>query len=334
MKENTKIAIIGLGGVAQLVHLPILSKINSVDIVAVSEINKTRLKTVAEKFSIKNKYTDFTKMLSEIEFDAAIISTPTNTHKDIAVECLKHGKHLLIEKPIALNYEETKIIDDTAKKYKCNVMVGMNFRFRPDSMLLKSLINSGELGELFYIKCGWTRKQSSQQNWFTRKSSAGGGVLLDLGIVLLDTALWLLDFPKVKNVTAQNYNHNTQNIEDSSVGFIRFNNSSILNYEVSWSFHDETDKFKLTAFGTEGTGHLNPLRAYKKLATTRVDYTLNTGSPSKNLFKKSYENELKHFIGILKGSNKLISSSEEALLRMKLVENLYESAKIKSEVNF
>jgi predicted dehydrogenase len=116
LKENTKIAIIGLGGVAQLVHLPILSKINSVDIVAVSEINKTRLKTVAEKFSIKNKYTDFTKMLSEIEFDAAIISTPTNTHKDIAVECLKHGKHLLIEKPIALNYEETKIIDDTAKK--------------------------------------------------------------------------------------------------------------------------------------------------------------------------------------------------------------------------
>jgi predicted dehydrogenase len=84
----------------------------------------------------------------------------------------------------------------------------------------------------------------------------------------------------------------------------------------------------------KGLGILNPLRAYKKLATTRVDYTLNTGSPSKNLFKKSYENELKHFIGILKGSNKLISSSEEALLRMKLVENLYESAKIKSEVNF
>jgi predicted dehydrogenase len=334
LKENTKIVVIGLGGVAQLVHLPILSNISSVDIVAVSELNKTRLKTVADKFNIKERFTDFTKMLEQVEFDAAIISTPTNTHRDIAVECLKNNKHVLIEKPIALNYEEAKVIDDTAKKYKRHAMVGMNFRFRPDSMMLKSLVNSGELGDLFYIKCGWTRKQSSQQNWFTRKSSAGGGVLLDLGIVLIDTALWLLDFPQVKNVTAQNFNHSIQNIEDSSLGFIRFNNSAIINYEVSWSFHEETDKFKLTAFGTEGTGHLNPLKAYKKLATTKIDYTLNSGAQTKNLFKKSYENELKHFIGAINSSSKLISTSEEALLRMKLVENIYKSAKNKSEINF
>ncbi len=334
MKENTKIAVIGLGGVAQLVHLPILSKINSVDIVAVSELSKTRLNTVAEKFNIKERFTDYTEMLEKIDFDAAIISTPTNTHKEIAVECLKNKKHVLIEKPIALNYKEAKEIDDAAKKNNCNAMVGMNFRFRPDSMLLKSLINSGELGELFYIKCGWARKQSSEQKWFQKRSLAGGGVLFDLGIVLLDTALWLLDYPKIKNASAQNYFHDQQSIEDTSVGFIRFNNSSVLNYEVSWSVHDETDSFRLAAYGTGGTGHLNPLKAYKKVASSRVDYTLGSGAQTKNLYKKSYENELKHFIGAIKGSNPLISSSEEALSRMKLVENLYQSAKNKSEINF
>jgi predicted dehydrogenase len=334
LKENTKIVVIGLGGVAQLVHLPILSKINSVDIVAVSELNKTRLKTVAEKFNIKERFTDYTEMLEKVDFDAAIISTPTNTHKDIAVECLKNKKHVLIEKPIALNYKEAKEIDDAAKKNKCKAMVGMNFRFRPDSMLLKSLINSGELGELFYIKCGWARKQSSEQKWFQKRSSAGGGVLFDLGIVLLDTALWLLDYPKIKNASAQNYFHDQQSMEDTSVGFIRFNNSSVLNYEVSWSVHDETDSFRLAAYGTEGTGHLNPLKAYKKVASSRIDYTLGSGTQTKNLYKKSYENELKHFIGAIKGSNPLISSSEEALSRMKLVENLYQSATNKSEINF
>lgn len=334
MEENTKIAVIGLGGVAQLVHLPILSKIKSVDIVAVSELNKTRLHTVAEKFNIKEQFTNYSDMLKNVDFDAVIISTPTNTHKDIAVECLNNNKHVLIEKPIALNYQETKDIDDAAKKNKCHAMVGMNFRFRPDTMLLKSLINSGELGEMFYIKCGWTRKQSSEQKWFNKKNLAGGGVLLDLGIVMLDTALWLLDYPKVKTVSAQNFSHKQQAVEDSSVGFIRFNNSSILNYEVSWSFHDETDSFKLAALGTEGTGHLNPLRAYKKVASTRVDYTIGSGSQTKNLFKKSYENELKHFIGTIKGSNPIISSSEEALSRMKMVEGLYESAKTKSEIVF
>ncbi|MCB9206211.1 MAG: Gfo/Idh/MocA family oxidoreductase [Ignavibacteriales bacterium] len=313
--------------------MPILSKINSVDIAAVSEINKTRLNTVAEKFNIKNKFTSISEMIEKVDFDAAIISTPTNTHKDIAVELLNNKKHVLIEKPIALNYQEAKEIDDAAKKNKTIAMVGMNFRFRPDTMLLKSLINSGELGELFYIKCGWTRKQSSEQKWFNKKSLAGGGVLLDLGIVLLDTALWLLDFPKVKNVTAQNYFHAQQSIEDSSVGFIRFNNSSVINFEVSWSFHDEHDSFKLAAFGTEGTGQLNPLRAYKKVASSRVDYTASTNAQTKNLFKKSYENELKHFVGAINGSNQVISSSEEALSRMKLVESLYESAKSKSEVS-
>ena len=172
MKNNTKIGVIGLGGVAQLVHLPILSKINSVEIAAVSELNKTRLKSVADKFSVKERFDDFTEMLDKVDLDAVIISTPTNTHKDIAVECLKQNKHVLIEKPVALNYEEAKQIDDAAKKNKCNAMVGMNFRFRPDAMLLKSLINSGELGDLFYIKCGWARKKSSEQKWFNKKNLA------------------------------------------------------------------------------------------------------------------------------------------------------------------
>jgi predicted dehydrogenase len=207
VKPKTKIGIIGLGSIAQLVHLPILSKINSVEIAAVAEVSKNRLKSVAEKFNVKNRFTDYSKMLNETDLDAVIITTPTNTHKKIAIECLKKGKHLLIEKPIALNFDETKEINEEAKRQKKNVMVGMNFRFRPDTMMLKSLINSGELGDIFYLRCGWTRKQSSQQQWFNKKSLAGGGVVLDLGIVLLDTALWLYDYPKVKSVTAQNYKH-------------------------------------------------------------------------------------------------------------------------------
>ncbi len=71
-------------------------------------------------------------------------------------------------------------------------MVGMNLRYRPDTMLLRSFINSNEIGEPFYIKCGWIRKQSSSEKWFTKKEESGGGVIIDLGIHLLDLALWLL----------------------------------------------------------------------------------------------------------------------------------------------
>lgn len=332
MKEKIKVVLIGSGSVAQLVHLPILSKINLVEIAGLCEINKSRLNNLADKFNIKNRFTDYEEMLEKLDFDAAIISTPTNTHKNIAVECLKYGKDILIEKPVALNFQETKEINEAANKYKKNVMVGMNFRFRPDTMLLKSLISSGELGEIFYVKCGWTRPQSSSQKWFTNKSLSGGGVLLDLGIVLLDTALWLLDYPKIKTSSAQNFYHLTQPLEDSSIGFIRLANSSVIHYEASWAVQDETNTFKLASFGTQGTGHLNPLRAYKKIASTKVDLTINPFSQVKSLFNKSYENEIKHFIGVVRDSIPIISSIDEALSIMKLIENLYISAKNKTEV--
>ncbi|HET54941.1 MAG TPA: Gfo/Idh/MocA family oxidoreductase [Ignavibacteria bacterium] len=331
MKEVTKFAVVGLGGIAQLIHLPILSKLKDVEIVSLAEINKNRLNTVSEKFGIKNTFTDYKELIEKSEFDAAIIATPTNTHHDIAIDFLKAGKDLLIEKPIALNYEEARRINDTAKKYSCKVMVGMNLRFRPDAMLLKSIINSGELGDIFYIKCGWLRKQSSEQKWFFKKNEAGGGVILDLGINLLDLSLWLIDFPGIQSVSVQNFHHNTKNVEDSAVGFIRSKNGTVINFDVSWSLHSESDGFNLTAFGSEGTAHLNPLNAYRRIDSIQIDLT-TPSSGKKDLFKKSYENELKHFIGAINGINPILSSSDDALKRMKLVEVLYKSAQQNKEI--
>ncbi len=331
MKE-TKIGIIGLGGVAQLVHLPILTKLKNVKVEAVAEVNKNRLKTVAENFHIKNRFTDYKKMLNEVELDAVIVATPTKSHSEIAIEVMKNGLDVMIEKPIAVNYLEAKKIDDAAKKYKRKAIVGMNFRYRPDAMLLKSLINSGEIGEPFYVRCGWTRKQSSSQKWIQRRKEAGGGVLFDLGIVLLDLGIWLIDYPPIKSVSAQTFSHKVKGVEDSAVGFIRFKNSAVMNFEVSWSLHSEKDSFNLTVFGTEGTGHLNPFRAYKKIESTRIDYTPSSTANSKNLFKKSYENELKYFISVIQGSANILSSSSEALTRMKLLESLYESAASQKEI--
>ena len=330
--KKTNIAVVGLGGIAQLVHLPILSKLNSVNIVAVSEVNKNRLKTVGNKFNVSNQYSDYKKMLAENDIDAVIIATPTKSHLEVSLEAIKAGKHILIEKPIAVNYEEAKKINDAAKKDKVKAMVGMNFRFRPDAMLLKSLINSNELGDLFYIRCGWSRKQSSEEKWFRKKTESGGGVLIDLGIMLLDLGIWFLDYPPVKSVSVQTYSHKVKGVEDSAVGFLRFKNGSVINFEVSWSLHSEKDSFNLTAFGTEGTGHLNPFRAYKRVDSARIDYTPTGSANTKNLYKKSYENELKHFISSVRGNTPLLSSSEEAVTRMKLLEAIYESAEKEKEI--
>ncbi len=330
--NKTKVGIIGLGGIAQLVHLPNLVKMNNVMVSAVAEVKKSRLDTIADKFNIQERYTNYSDLLEKSDCDAVIIATPTHTHKDIAIECLKAKKDVLVEKPLARSYEDAKPIIDAAKKNKRQIMVGMNLRFRPDAMILRSLINSGEIGSPFYIKCGWIRRQSSSEKWFTKREESGGGVIIDLSILLLDLSLWLLDYPPVETVTTQSFYHNTKNVEDTSVSFLRCKNQELISLETSWSLPLEKDIFYLTVYGSKGNASLNPFRVSKKIDENFVDLTPSQVENSLTLFKKSYQNELKSFIGAVRGLNPVFSSGDEALSRMKVIDAMYESAAKKSEI--
>jgi len=330
--EKTKIGIIGLGGIAQLVHLPNLTKMNNAVVTSVAEINKNRLNTIADKFNIQERYTDYNELLEKSDVEAIVVATPTSTHKEVAIACLKAKKDVLVEKPLARTYDEAKPIVDAAKKSKKKIMVGMNLRYRPDAMLLRSIFSSGEIGDPFYVKCSWVRRQSSVQKWFTVKEKSGGGVIIDLSISLLDLSLWLLDYPPVESVTAQCFYQNTKNVEDTALSFLRCKNSSVINIETSWSLQVEKDIFNLIVYGTKGTASLNPFRIYKKIEDQFIDLTPPQSESALAAFKKSYQNELKSFIGAVRGLNPVFSSGDEALSRMKVVDAMYQSAKQKTEI--
>ena len=332
---NVKIGIIGLGGIAQLAHLPLLKQISNAEIAAVSDIKKTQLKNVADKFGVKNRFTDYREMLEKVPLDAVIIATPTDTHYEIAIDCLNAGKHILVEKPVTRNFDEALSIRKLAAEKGKLVMVGMNLRFRPDAMLMKSLLGSKELGEIFYIRGTWIRKRSSTSNWLMAKEKAGGGVLMDLGVPLLDLTSWLLEYPEIKKVSVQNFMHRTETVEDSSVGMLRLDNKRIISFEVSWSLNSEIDKLGLDFFGTHGTAHLNPLNAYKIIGEEKIDITPYAPTlKGFEIYVKSYENELKHFIAAVQGLIGIVSSIDSALHRMKLIEALYKSAEIGSEIEY
>jgi predicted dehydrogenase len=330
---KTKIAVIGLGGVAQLVHLPVLSKFNNAEVKAVAEINKNRLNTIADKFSIKERYTDYNELLEKADVDAVIIATPTSTHKQVAIDCLRAKKDILVEKPLARSYNEAKPIVDAAKKNKKKIMVGMNLRFRPDAMILKSILNSEEIGTPFYVKCSWIRRQSSNEKWFTSSTESGGGVIIDLGILLLDLSLWLLDYPPVETVSTQNFYLTTKTVEDTSVNLIRCHNRSVINLETSWSLPLDKDLFSLHVYCTKGNASINPFRVTKKVQDQFIDLTPAQSGSTLSLFKKSYLNELKSFVGAVRGLNPVLSSGEEALQRMQILDAMYKSAESKSEMS-
>jgi predicted dehydrogenase len=330
--EKTKVAVIGLGGIAQLVHLPNLAKMSNVNVISVAEINRGRLNTIADKFNVKERYTNYNELLEKSDVDAVIIATPTSAHKEMAVASLKAKKDVLVEKPLARTHTEGKTMIDAAKKNKKKIMVGMNLRYRPDAMILRSILGAGEIGDPFYVKCGWIRRQSSAQKWFTKKEESGGGVIVDLGISLLDLSLWLLDYPAVTSVSTQCYSQNTKNVEDTALSFLRCKNSSSISIETSWSLPVEKDIFYLTIYGTKGAASLSPFRIYKKIDSQFIDLAPTQSESPMSAFKKSYLNELKSFMGAVRGLNPIFSSGEQSLLRLKIIDAMYQSTKQKTEI--
>ncbi len=328
-----KLGIVGLGWIAQVFHLPILSKLTDVEIACVCDRDKTRARALAEKYGISRYYTSYEQMLASEDLHAVDICTSTDAHKEIAIASLESKKDVFVEKPIARKLEEAVAIAESVKKNKRKLMVGMNHRFRPDTMMLRSFIDNSELGKIFYAKAGWLKKPSSESLWFQQKEMSGGGVFLDMGIVMLDLALWMTGYPEVQRVNAMNYNHKTK-VEDSSVVYLTMKNGATITIEVSWNFHIENELYYCNIYGEQGSGKINPLMIHKEMHGNVVNVTPVKTDTSQNALKKSYENELKHFAGSLRGIHPVISTAQEAVQRMKIVDAIYKSATRGKEISF
>ena len=333
--EKIKVAIAGLGGITQIMHLPILEKAKDAEIVAICDKEFNKVKNLLRKKNLAKGYRDVDTMLSENpEIDAVIIATRTDNHTETAIKCLEAGKHVFVEKPIAINAAEAKKIVNVAEKSGKHLMVGMNNRFRTDSMLQRNFVKGKELGEIFYVKTGWLKQQSSDQKWFTEMDKAGGGVVMDNGIVMLDLGMWMLGFPEVKSVSSVNYKHNSKTVEDSNFTFVKFKNGACLTIEVSWSFLRSGEFFYCNVFGTNGSATINPLRISKMVNQQVFDITPKNIKVAPASYRSSFETELNYFIGAVKGTHQPISTGKEALAVMEVIDAVYKSAKAGKEIIF
>ena len=263
--EKIRLGVVGLGWVSQVFPLPVLTRCEDVEIVSVCDRDRSRAKMIAERFGIPRYYGDYEQMLEKEDLDSIDVCTSTDAHLAMTLAALKAGKNVFVEKPIARRYTEAAQMADAARENKKILMVGMNNRFRPDTMILKSFIEKGELGKIFYTKSGWLRKLSTANRWMTQKDKSGGGVFFDLGIVMLDLILWMLGFVPVERVNAKMYMHKTKSVEDSCIVFLEMKYGTAAVLEVSWSLQSAQDFFYCEFFGSEGSAMINPLRIHKQL---------------------------------------------------------------------
>jgi predicted dehydrogenase len=335
--DKVKVGVIGLGNIAQVTHLPQLSKIENAELVAFCDMEFQRAKLLGERYKVKHVFKDYNELLAMPGLDAVVIATPTNTHKEIATAAIKSKKHCLVEKPLARTAKEAKEILDALNKSDVKMMVGMNQRFRPDAMVLKGFIENGEIGDVFFVKCGWLKKNPVDRQWKSQKSVSGGGVFLDLGIMVLDLAMWILNFPEPHSVSAVNFERDSRDesaagVEDFSSVLVRLKSGQAITIDTGWNFEVDNDLLFCNVYGNEGFARVYPLKFHKKLQDQLVNVTPEKIGSLEDIYKRSYYNELRHFIDAVSGLYPISSTAKEAYERMNIVDAIYKSAKSGKEV--
>jgi predicted dehydrogenase len=331
-RGNVRVAVLGAGAIAQVVHLPILTRMRGVEVAAVADKDPRTARTIAERFGVAGGARDTEDVLADDTVDAVVVCTPSNRHEDNVLEALRAGKFVLCEKPLALTAAgvERVLAEEGAEG---RLQVAMNQRFRADARAIRSFVQSGELGEVFYLKAGWlNRAQPRGRTWRESKAAAGGGAFMDLGIQMLDLALWILGHPTAERISAQMHSPAGSEVEDAAALLLRLEGDRVINLEASWNLLSTRDRQFLHVLGSAGSASLTPFAVYREMSTGLTEVTPQLPPGRENLFTASYRSELQHFVEVVRGAQPADSSAREHVQLLRLVEAAYRSAEERQEV--
>lgn len=329
---SLNVGLVGAGNIAQSIHLPILSGMPGVNLIAIADRQKSKAQILADKYGAGHACRTMDEMLKLPNIDAVFVTTSTDAHAENALAAIKAGKHVFVERPVGRTLQEALDIRAAAHEAGVQVMVGMNHRFRPDVVLMKNAVDRGEIGPVFYIKAGWVKQRSTDARWLAQADKSGGGVLIDLGIVVIDMIMHVFNFGRVRSVVCYTFNHETKSVEDVVVAMLHFENGSIATVETSWSIMRAEDLYYCNVFGKKGSAYINPFKLVKREGNEFHTIQPQHQKTQLAVYMKSYESEIKHFVNAAKGLVPMISTVDDAVERMKIVEALYESAKLNREV--
>jgi predicted dehydrogenase len=337
--EKVRVGIIGVGGIATSAHIPAYQKLaDAVEIVAVCDVDEKRVKQVAEQFNVPHTFTDYTEMVAMEELDAVSVCTPPRFHAPATIAALEAGKHVLCEKPMAMNATEAKQMVEAARRSGKILTIGFQSRHAPQAKSLKTFIDAGELGQIYFARALALRRRGIP-SWgvFTSKEFNGGGALIDIGVHVLDLTLWLMGHPRPTRVLGSTYdylgkrpgynmwgpwNYKTFDVDDAAFALVKFENGATLILETSWALNIEKDEHGPMLAGTLGGATLEPLRIYKEAHDHLLDITPMRRWPQ----VRPYDEEIKDFISAIRQGGEPLVKAEEALIVQQIVDAIYESS--------
>jgi len=329
-----RVGLLGLGSIAQVVHLPILTQTPGIRLVAVCDVDNAKARAIAARFGIPRVHASDTEVFRADDLDALVICTPSHLHAEQAIAALEESKHVLVEKPLGLTADTAAGVLKAADSAGRTLMVAMNHRYRPDIVALKPFADGGELGRIFLTRGAWLNRKMRlvRPTWRHRRATAGGGVLMDLGVQLLDLCLWMLGFPAVQSVSCHTHPGEGMEVEDTAAFLARLVDGGVVSLTMSWSLVAERDRHYMRMLGTRGSAAIQPLAVYKEVETGLIDVTPNITLGRENLYTASYRQELTHFGRAARGEEAVPPPAEQVEL-MRIIALAYRSAREGREID-
>lgn len=356
--KKVKIGFIGTGWIAES-HARALLKMEDVEIVALADLVPGKAQKFAERFGIENaRYYESDEALIAAEkdnIDAVTICTYNTQHAPCAIHALDAGLHVMLEKPFTVTLDEAIEVMKAEKKSGKILTIGFQPRMSENMQMIKKIVQSGELGDIYYIQAGGGRRRGIPTPFgttFIEKETGGIGALGDIGCYSLDMLLNAVGYPKP--LTATGYVSNffgtdpayypthpeyaeKFGVDDFAAGFVRLEGGIMLDFRISWAMHMDTCGDALI-LGTKGGLRIpstdcwngefkTPLTIYKTLCDQTIEYQVPMQPSADFFFKK-----MRSFIDAVKEGGTATVPSSQIVINQAIIDGLVRSAKLGKEV--
>jgi predicted dehydrogenase len=349
--KKLKVGVIGLGAIGSVHTDAYKANAAAADLVAVCDVDAARLEEKGKALNVAGRFTDYNELLKS-DVDAVSVCVGNTLHKDVAVAAFKAGKHVLLEKPMAMNAKEAAQIVAAAKASGKVLQIGMVRRQATEAQVVRDLVEKGEFGDIYHMRAVLIRRRGvpGLGGWFTTKAQSGGGPLIDIGVHWFDAAMYLSGHwnpTAVSSMTYAKFGKDMKNyryvgmwagppkfdgvcdVEDYAAGFVRYGDKATMSFEIAWACNAEESGY-IDILGTKAGVRVfdgKPMKILTEQGGRMADVTPHFADRG-NVF----HNQAKCYLAACRGECAPFATGEQGLTNMKLIDAVYKSAEVGKEV--
>ena len=356
--RKLKIGIIGTGWIAEC-HMDSYLKMDDVEIVAGADLVPGKADAFFKRYGLENvrTYPSHKELIDNEELDAVSVCTYNMTHAECTIYALEHGVNVLLEKPMCVTLAEAVEIRRAEKKSGKVLSIGFQPRFDANMKEIKKIVESGELGKIYYIQTGGGRRRGIPTPYgtsFIAKETGGIGALGDIGCYSLDMVLNAVGYPKPLTVTgytsdffgkdpAYYPNHpeyaKAFGVDDFAAGFVRLEGGIILDFRIAWAMNIDTPGDTII-LGTKGGLRIpstdcwngsvgGNMKIYKEIAGTQTETVIPILDSN---FGALFDQKIRSFLDAVKYGDPVAVPSSQIIYNQAIIDGINRSAACGHEV--